>query len=86
MNLVRVVIAGCRDPAEDFAQLRFVIHQLQQGSAARPVAADAKNVLGRRVEVGDKQIVVQQNDAGVQAVENFAGVGAEWAVARTSAF
>jgi hypothetical protein len=85
MDFVRIMIAGGRDPAEDLAELRFVIDQLQQGFSACAVAADAENVLGRRVEVGNEQIVVQQDDACVQAVENLACVVVERAAARTAA-
>ena len=85
MDFVRIVVAGGRDPAEDLAELRFVIDQLQQGFSACAVAADAKNVLGCRIEVGNEQVVIQQDDARVQAVENLACVVVERAVARTSA-
>jgi len=54
---------------------------LQQRLATGAPGADAEDVLGRRVQVNDKQAVVKQDDARTQAVENAAGVGLERAVA-----
>ncbi len=52
----------------------------------RTNAADAEDVLGSGIEVGNKEIVVQQDDARVQAVEYAGCVSTERAVARATAF
>jgi hypothetical protein len=38
--------------------------------------ADTEDVLGGRIEVDDEKVVVQQNDAGTQAVKNAQGITA----------
>ena len=81
-HFVGVVIARHRNARQDFAHLGFVVHKLQQRLAAGAPTADAKNVLGGRVQVKDKQTVVKQDDAGRQAVEDVAGVGVERSAAR----
>ena len=85
MYFVCVVVAGRGDTAQDLAHLRLVIDELQQRLPMRTSAADAEDVLGRGIEVGNKEIVVQQDDARVQAVEYAACVSAERAVARATA-
>ena len=71
-NLVGVVIPGDRNTAQDLAHLRFVVDKLQQRLAACAPAADTKNVFCGRVQVNDEQMLIQQDDAGAQAVENVA--------------
>jgi hypothetical protein len=51
--------------------------------AACAPAADAQNVFRCRVQVNDEQMLIQQDDACAQAVEDVAGVAVQWAVART---
>lgn len=51
----------------------------------RTSAADAEDVLGSGIEVGNKEIVIQQDDARVQAVEYAGCVSAKRAVARAAA-
>jgi hypothetical protein len=45
---------------------------LQQRSAARPALADAEQVLGGGVEVGDQEILIEKYNAGVQGSKNIA--------------
>jgi hypothetical protein len=61
--LVRVLVPGSRDATQDLSHLRLVIHELQQRLPSRAFAADAKHVFGSRIEVGNEEIVIQQDDA-----------------------
>ena len=72
-QLVRIVIAGRNYPAEDVAQLRFIIDKSQQRLATRAPLADAENVLRGRIQADDEQVLVEQNDARAQAVEYVRG-------------
>jgi hypothetical protein len=83
---VRVVIAGHGNAAEDLSHLRFVVHEPQKGLTMRASTADPEDVLGSRIKVCNEQVLIQQDDACVQAVENAGGVPAERAVARAPAF
>jgi hypothetical protein len=38
---------------------------LQQRSAARPALADAEQVLGGGVEVGDQEVLIEKYNAGI---------------------
>jgi len=64
------MIAGDADPAQDVAQLRVVVEELQQGFAARTPLADTEDVLRSGIEAEDEQVPVQQDYAGAQAVED----------------
>ena len=69
-NLVSVVVAGLRNAAQNFAHLRLVVDELQQRLAARALRADTKDVFCCRIQVDDEQMLVQQDDARAQAVQN----------------
>jgi len=45
---------------------------LQQRLAVCAPAADTKNVFRCRVQADDEQVLVQQDDARIQAIENVA--------------
>jgi hypothetical protein len=80
-HFIGEVIAGRGNAAQDLAHFRLVVDEPQQGLAARAGAADAENVLGRRVQVDDKKVFVQQDDAGTQAVDDLTGIAAQRPVA-----
>jgi len=83
--LSALTFAGCSDASEDLAHFGFVIDEPQQRFAARTTATDTQNVFGRRVQIGDQQVVVEQNDARGETVEDFARVVAQRAAAGTAA-
>jgi hypothetical protein len=68
------VIAGRCNAGEHISEFRFVIDELQQRFAASTAAADAEHILGGRIQVDDEQVVIEQDDAGTQAVEYVRGV------------
>ena len=84
-HLVGVVITGRGNSGQHVAQFRFVIDELQQGFATGAAAADAEHVLGSRVQINDKQAVIEQDDAGTQAVEDAGGMFVQRSVAGTAA-
>ena len=84
-HFIGEVVAGRSNAAEDLAHFRLIVDEPQQRLAARAGAADAQNVLGRRVQVDNEQIVIQQDDARSQAVDDLAGIAAERSVAGSSA-
>lgn len=51
----------------------------------RTSTADAEDVLGSGIEVANKEIVVQQDDARIQAVEYAGCISAERAITRATA-
>jgi len=63
VHFIRVVVSGCDYAAEDFAQLGFVVNELQQGLATRPRAADAENVFCCGIYVDYQQAVIKKDDA-----------------------
>jgi hypothetical protein len=48
-------------------------------------AADTEHVLGSGIQVNNEEIVVEKDDARVQALENIAGVASQGSVAGTAA-
>ena len=85
-QLVRVLVAGGGDAAENLLHFRLVIHEAQQGLASRARTADAEYVFSGRVQVDDEQMLIQQDDARVQAVEDTAGVVVQRPVSGAAAF
>jgi hypothetical protein len=77
------VVAGDSNAVEQLAHFGVVVDEPQQRLAARTFAADTENVFCGRIQINNEQVFVQQDDAGIQAVENGAGVAMEWAVSRT---
>jgi len=63
VHFIRVVVSGCDYAAEYFAQLGFVVNELQQGLATRPRAADAENVFCCGIYVDYQQAVIKKDDA-----------------------
>jgi hypothetical protein len=66
------VVAGCRNAAEDLAHFRFVVDKLQQRLAAGALTANAEDVFSRRIQVDDQQVLIQEDDARIQAIEDIA--------------
>jgi hypothetical protein len=64
---------------------RFVIDEPQQRFAARARTTDAEDVFGRGVQVDDVKAVIEQDNAGAEAVDNPGGVPAERSVAGAAA-
>jgi hypothetical protein len=79
-HFIGEVVAGRGDTAEDFAHFGFVVNESQQRFAARARATDTQDVLGRRVQVDDEEVFVQQDDARTQAVDDLTGVAAQRSV------
>jgi hypothetical protein len=63
VHFIRVVVSGCDYTAEYFAQLGFVVNELQQGLATRPRAANAENVFCCGIYVDYQQAVIKKYDA-----------------------
>ena len=85
-HLVGVVVATRRDAREHFAKFGFVIDELQQGFAARPAPADSKYVFRGRVQVDDQEVVVEQDDARREAVEDTGSIALERAATGAVAY
>ena len=68
------MIARLQHTAEYVAQLRLIANQSQQGLAARALHTDAEDVLGSRIQVDNEEIVVNEDDARAEAVENSFGI------------
>lgn len=64
-KLGRVCPAAAQCAAENILEFRIVVHELQQRSAARPASADAEQVLGGGVQVGDQEVLIEKYNAGV---------------------
>jgi hypothetical protein len=73
-HLVGVVVPGLQNPGQDVPHLGFVVDQPQQRPAARTLQADAEDVFRSRVKVDYQQVVVNENNACAQAVENSSGI------------
>ena len=84
-HLVGEVVARRRDARKNLAHFRFVVHESQQRFSPCARATDAEDVLRRRVQVDDEQVVVQQDDPGAEIIEDPAGIAAERSVAGAAA-
>jgi hypothetical protein len=73
LEFIRAGSSGCLDAQQDVAQFGTVAEQLQDRLIARPRPADTEQVFGGGVERLDEQAPVDDNDAGVQVVENLLG-------------
>jgi hypothetical protein len=73
-HLVREMIPRHRDAGQDLAHLRFVVDESKKGLAARARPADAEHVFSSGIQVENEQVVIEQNDARAQAVEDASGV------------
>ncbi len=69
-QLVRVVIPRSTDPTEDVAQLGIVVQQPQQRFSVCAPLADPEYVFRSGIEARDKQVPVQQDHPGAEAVED----------------
>ena len=76
-HLVRIMIAGRGNARQDLAHFRFVVNKLEQRLTMRALAADAQDVFCGRVQVHDELMLIKQNDACAQAVENIARIVVE---------
>jgi hypothetical protein len=79
------MVSALHDPAENVAQLRLVIDQLQQGCATCTSRADSEDIFGGWIQAQDQQAGIQQDDAGIQAVENLLRIVVESAVVARAA-
>ena len=73
-HFVRVVISARRNACEDLAHFRFIVDESQQRLPPRACATDAEHVFGGRVQVNDQEVVIEQDNARGQAVQNANGV------------
>ena len=64
-KLGRVCLAAAQCAGENILELGIIVHELQQRFAARPALADAEQILGGGVQVGDQEILIQKYNAGV---------------------
>jgi len=64
-KLGRVRLAAAQCAGENILELRIIVHELQQRPAVRPAPADAEQVLGGGVQIGDQEILIEKYNAGV---------------------
>ena len=74
MHFVGVVVTGRRHAAEHLAHLRFVVDKAQQRLAPGTPATDTEDVFCGGVEIDDQEVLVEQDHARTQAVENLEGI------------
>ncbi len=68
-KLGRVSLAAAQRAGKNILELGIVVHELQQRPAVRPALADAEQILGGGVQVGDQEILIEKDNAGVQDQE-----------------
>jgi hypothetical protein len=83
-HFVGVVVARDGNARKDFAHLGLVIDEPQQGSPAGTGATDAEDVFRGGIQVDNQQVVVEENNARAQGVENTAGILAKGSAAGTA--
>jgi hypothetical protein len=64
------MVTGGDDARQDVLQFPIIVEQPQQRFAPRAVLTDTEYVLRGRIQADDEQIVVEQDDAGAQAVDD----------------
>jgi hypothetical protein len=74
------VIPGFHDAREDVTHLRIVVYEGQQRFARGTALADTENVLGRRIESDNQQVIVKKNNAGAERINNIDRAAANAAV------
>ena len=84
-HFVGKMIAGYGDPRQDIAHLRFVVDESKKRLPTRSRPADAEHVFSGRIQVENEQVVVEQDNARAQAVEDIAGVVLKRSVTGTAA-
>jgi hypothetical protein len=76
---VGVVVARLNHATQQVPKLRVVVEQAQQRPSAGAGLADSKDVLGGGIQADDQQVLVEQDDARTQAVEDVFSVVLECA-------
>ena len=79
-HFVRVVVAGLYGATQYVAKLWFVVDQLQERLAAGALRTYTENIFRGWIQADDKQVCIQQNNAGAEVVENRLCVVVEGAV------
>lgn len=64
-KLGRIRLAAAQCAGQNILELGIVVHELQQRPAVRPALADAEQVLGGGIQVGDQEILIEKDNAGV---------------------
>ena len=64
-KLGRIRLAAARCAGQNILELGIVVHEFQQRPAVRPALADAEQVLGSGIQVGDQEILIEKDNAGV---------------------
>jgi hypothetical protein len=80
-HLVRIGYAGFQRPIEDVEEFRVITKQLQPGLFECALPADTEEIFRRRIDVFDKQAVIEDDDGGVQI---FKYIAALWQIAAAS--
>jgi len=86
VQFVGKVIAGLHDARKDIAHFRFIIDQRQKGFSARTPLADTENVFRCRVQPDNQQVVIEQDHAGAERIDNVGGKGTDAAVVMGAGF
>ena len=73
-HFVRVVVVCFDDAAQNFLQLGFVVNETQKRFTTSALCANTKNIFCGRIQAYDQEVLVEQDDACAQAVENASGV------------
>lgn len=71
------MIASCAYTTKKLAHFRLIVYEPQQCFTVCAFTAYAKDVFCGRIEVDDEQAAIKQDNAGVQAVQDVAGVVSE---------
>lgn len=69
MNFGRVVGGGFKDALQDIAEVRIIAEKLQQRFAIRAIDADPEQVFRCGIERLNQQVVIEDDDRGIEAVE-----------------
>jgi hypothetical protein len=64
------VVARFEHAAKDVLKFGLIAQEAQHGCATSPLDAYPKQIFCGRVEVNDQQVVVNENNASAEAVEN----------------
>jgi len=73
-HFVGVASVTCGNPRQDFAHFRLVVDQLQQGFTLCAAFADTEDIFGRRIHADYQQVLIKENNAAAQRVDQ--GLGA----------
>jgi hypothetical protein len=76
-HLVRVVVSGGHYATQDVAHFGLVVDKPQQRLAVSALLTDAQNIFSSGVYSDNKEVLVQQDDARAQGVNDIDRVAAE---------